>query len=98
MKVAPLLEEVMDLRRKIHIINAEQFLKTRNEHTTLILQVEAMITEFSLHVFKEHFEAIRRKGAYCSVRGERNFVRYSKTLTELNSSLRHMIASFHGNN
>uniref|UniRef100_A0A1I7U168 SPK domain-containing protein n=1 Tax=Caenorhabditis tropicalis TaxID=1561998 RepID=A0A1I7U168_9PELO len=134
MKVAPMEEEMIDLRRKIHIVslkcdihslkmiammrfllnfektknqkftvnysqmNAEAFLKTRNEHANLVELVIEKMNETVSEELKEKIASIRRKGAYYSVRGERSFVRYTKNLSELNNALRCILATFQTTN
>ncbi|CAP35189.1 Protein CBG17565 [Caenorhabditis briggsae] len=92
MKVAPVMDEVFDLRRKIHIMNAENFIRAKNEHSLLIAQVDGMKIDTFADELKEKVEAIRRKGAYYSVRGGMNFVRYTKSLSELNTILRRILS------
>ncbi|CAL2049371.1 unnamed protein product [Caenorhabditis brenneri] len=96
-KVAP-MEEVVDLRRKIYIMNAEIFLKTRNEHAILVGQVLEKITDNASAEMKEKIASIRRKGAYYSARGEQNFVRYNKNIVELNNALRQILVTLQTEN
>ncbi|KAF1747197.1 hypothetical protein GCK72_023658 [Caenorhabditis remanei] len=90
--MCPVTEELIDLRLKVHIMNAENFLKTKNEYFNLIARVDEMDADKILHETKEKIESIRRRGAYYSIRGGNNFVRYTHNLVKLNNGLRRIIA------
>ncbi|CAI2356486.1 unnamed protein product [Caenorhabditis sp. 36 PRJEB53466] len=98
MKVHPVIEEAMDLRRKNHILNAEKFIETRNIFHKLVNEVQSKITTETSKDLKEKSETLRRKGTYMAVRGQSNFVRYTCKLQEINTSLHHLLAEFSPNN
>uniref|UniRef100_A0A8R1EAP2 Uncharacterized protein n=1 Tax=Caenorhabditis japonica TaxID=281687 RepID=A0A8R1EAP2_CAEJA len=91
MKVYPDDDEMIDLRHKIHIMNAEKFIDTCNQHTNLIHQIQrVMVNSSNDDDAKIKFDALRNKGNYLCARGANNFVRYAMRLREVNICLQRL--------